>query len=177
MLAVYEKRMAELPTTSSSASTSSSSPFNASAHLGDFCSKDPQLPSSVELADYDIAAVGLGFHHFDNPELCLRRLAQTVKKGTGIVLILDWLPAESSHDAHGEQSNGHGHGEKGDKDEWQAMQKTVKHNGFDETTMRRMYEEAGLTDFGFEVLDEEFVLEPKGRRMVKRGFLARGRRL
>lgn len=155
--------------------------FHASAHLGDFCTEEaPQPPlTDPEFAGFDIAAIGLGFHHFDKPELCLKRLAERVKVGTGVVLIVDWLPS-GGHHGH---SHGHSHhgssGEAGaekKQDEWEAMQKTVKHHGFDEPTMRNMFQEAGFVDFAFEVLEEPFVLLPKGRRIVKMGFLARGRR-
>lgn len=88
--------------------------------------------------------------------------------------------AHSHHaHAHGDQ---HDHDSfkietsKGNEDEWQAMQKTIKQHGFSEETMKKMFEGAGLVDFGFEVLEEPFVLKPKGRTLVKKGFMARGRR-
>lgn len=168
--------------------------LKAEAVLGDLVAKEATGPSveHADWRDFDIAAIGLGFHHFEEPERCLRRLAERVKKGTGVVLILDWLPSEGGHGhgahegKHSHHAHAHGHQydhdnskietSKGKEDEWQAMQKTIKHHGFSEETMKKMFEGAGLVDFGFEVLEEPFVLKPKGRMLVKKGFMARGRR-
>lgn len=169
--------------------------LEGSAVVGDLVAEEARPPlSDAGFRDFDIAAVGLGFHHFEHPELCLRRLVERVRVGGGVCLILDWLPhghgeghghAEGHGHSHG-HGHGHGHdhgnGDKSDasgekkKDEWEAMQSTIKHHGFSEETMKKMFEDAGLVDFRFEVLEEPFVLQPKGRTIVKRGFLARGRR-
>ncbi len=44
-----------------------------------------------EFFDFDIAAVGLGFHHFDDPALAAKRLSERLKKG-GVLMIVDFLP-------------------------------------------------------------------------------------
>lgn len=81
--------------------------LKAEAVLGDLVAKDATGPSAehAEWRDFDIAAIGLGFHHFEEPERCLRRLVERVKKGTGVVLILDWLPSEGGY-GHGEHKGG-----------------------------------------------------------------------
>lgn len=57
---------------------------------------DANKPNPPELAEkqfynFDIAAVGLGFHHFDDPGLAAKRLAERLKKG-GVLFIVDFLP-------------------------------------------------------------------------------------
>lgn len=177
MVDVYNKRMqAELP-----------QGVKASAVVGDLVAEEEVMtPSDQAIVDFDIAAVGLGFHHFENPGLCLKRLAERVKKGTGVVLIVDWL-AHGHDDGHKHaHGHGHGHGHHGQErqghdsaekpDNWEAMQSTVKHHGFTEESMRKMFEDAGLVDFGMAVLEEPIVLMPQGRTITRTGFLARGRR-
>ena len=64
------------------------------AYQGNLCNPgDPNPPAlaSPEFFDFDIAAVGLGFHHFDDPKLAARRLAERLKPG-GVLMILDFLP-------------------------------------------------------------------------------------
>ncbi len=61
---------------------------------------DPQNPYSKELKGdwlygFDIAVVGMGFHHFDDPALAAKKLAERLKKG-GVLLILDFLPHKHS---------------------------------------------------------------------------------
>lgn len=57
---------------------------------------DPNDPAPAALAgqeffEFDIAVVGLGFHHFDDPALATRRLAERLKKG-GVLMIVDFVP-------------------------------------------------------------------------------------
>jgi len=64
------------------------------AYQGNLCAPDDPNPpalASPEFYNFDIAAVGLGFHHFDKPALAARRLAERLKTG-GVLLILDFLP-------------------------------------------------------------------------------------
>ena len=67
------------------------------AYQGNICvpeDPNPAALASPEFSDFDIAAVGLGFHHFDDPALAARRLAERLKTG-GVLMILDFLPHES----------------------------------------------------------------------------------
>lgn len=64
------------------------------AYQGNIC--DPSDPNPAALAGpeftgFDVAAVGLGFHHFDDPTLAARRLGERLKTG-GVLMILDFLP-------------------------------------------------------------------------------------
>jgi hypothetical protein len=64
------------------------------AHHGNICTPEDPNPAafaSPEFFDFDIAAVGLGFHHFDDPALAARRLAARLSVG-GVLVIIDFLP-------------------------------------------------------------------------------------
>jgi SAM-dependent methyltransferase len=63
------------------------------AYQGNLC--DPNDPSprafaSPEFSGFDVAAVGLGFHHFDDPALAARRLGERLKTG-GVLMIIDFF--------------------------------------------------------------------------------------
>ncbi|KAK3372414.1 S-adenosyl-L-methionine-dependent methyltransferase [Podospora didyma] len=129
------------------------------AYQGNLCT--PENPSPPEFASpeffgFDIAAVGLGFHHFDDPALAARRLVERLKPG-GVLLILDFLPHDKMDSAH-------------------AASHTVTHHGFSETQIRELYEQAGAgTDFKLEsvavVFNRATESKPEMRRQL---FLARG---
>nr|POE56186.1 putative methyltransferase c1347.09 [Quercus suber] len=130
------------------------------AEYGDFCVE--QLPepfaSSPEWRDFDLAAVLVGFHHFEHPALAIRNLATTLKPGSGTLVVIDILPFQPDHvPAH--------------------MQPTIQHHGFSEEDMRKLMTEAGLTGFEFEVLEEpiEFVRKEGTKKQMKL-FVAKGRR-
>jgi SAM-dependent methyltransferase len=69
-------------------------PSEMHAYQGNLCVPDDPNPAALtapEFSEFDIAAVGLGFHHFDDPSLAARRLAERLKTG-GVLMILDFLP-------------------------------------------------------------------------------------
>jgi SAM-dependent methyltransferase len=64
------------------------------AYQGNLCDPQDENPETFKSADFfgfDLAVVGLGFHHFDDPNLAARRLAARLKPG-GVLVILDFLP-------------------------------------------------------------------------------------
>lgn len=66
------------------------------AYQGNLCVPDDPSPAafaSPEFSSFDVAAVGLGFHHFDDPSLAARRLAERLKTG-GVLVILDFFSHE-----------------------------------------------------------------------------------
>ncbi|KEQ59558.1 S-adenosyl-L-methionine-dependent methyltransferase [Aureobasidium melanogenum CBS 110374] len=149
--------------------------------IADFCSEDPDpCLQGPEFYDFDVAGVALGFHHFNNPGLCISNLAKRLKKG-GVLFIVDWLPKDVKPEDH----IGHQHAhptssdtkEGNDTEEWKKMQKTIKTNGFTEEDMRTFFEGAGFQDFGFVVLEESFVLQMNGKEVKKTGFIAKGRKV
>ncbi|TVY43336.1 putative methyltransferase [Lachnellula occidentalis] len=123
---------------------------------------DPSDPSPAaftgpEFHDFDIAAVGLGFHHFDDPALAAKRLAERLKPG-GVLFIVDFLPHEHHHH--------------------HAAEKSVTHMGFAETDIKRMFEEAGVgKDFDHVVVGKGIVFTDKSegaKTMTRKVFMARG---
>ena len=52
---------------------------------------DPREFSGFDFHLFDIAVVGLGFHHFDDPALAAKRLVERLRPG-GVLMILDFLP-------------------------------------------------------------------------------------
>ncbi|KAL2020501.1 hypothetical protein VTK56DRAFT_8386 [Thermocarpiscus australiensis] len=135
-------------------------PSEMHAYQGNLCIPEepaPQAFASPDFFNFDVAAVGLGFHHFDDPALAARRLAERLKTG-GVLLILDFLPHEKPDTTH-------------------AAASTITHNGFSEEQIRRIYEDAGVgKDFALEevadvVLPRAVPDKPDMRRKV---FIARG---
>lgn len=157
------------------------SSFHPSLHLttalADFCSKPPDAAiSGPEFHNFDVAGVALGFHHFNSPSLCMSALFSRLKSG-GVCFIVDWLPKEVAASEHIGHQHAHPDTKQTDTEEWKKMQKTIKTNGFSEEDMRGFFEGAGFVEFGFVVLEEEFVLQMNGKEVKKTGFIAKGRKV
>jgi SAM-dependent methyltransferase len=138
-------------------------------NLLDPATPNPPSLSGPEFHDFDIAAVGLGFHHFDDPNLAAKRLAERLKKG-GALMIVDFMPHEHFH-GHDE---GHGHGHA------HPAAKTVMHMGFSEEEIRKVFEGAGVGGgFEYVVVGKGVVFEDKekGLGMDRSVFMARGSKL
>ncbi|KAM3075269.1 hypothetical protein ACMFMG_007287 [Clarireedia jacksonii] len=148
-----------------------------------------------DLFEFDVAVVGLGFHHFSDARLAATRLAERLKKG-GALVVLDF---ESHEPVHGGDGHGHGHGHshghahdealvKGEElqlgEATKQVKETITHHGFAEEEMRSIFEEAGVGGgFGYRVLGKGIVFhgvhgdgKAEGeRKEMKRGvFIARG---
>lgn len=129
------------------------------AYQGNLTLPDDPSPSaftSPNFFNFDIAAVGLGFHHFDDPTLAARRLVERLSPG-GVLLVLDFLPHEKMHSSH-------------------AAVHTVTHHGFSKESIQKIFEDAGAgKDFA---LDDVAVvwsrLGDDGHEMRRQIFLARG---
>lgn len=119
--------------------------------LGATVSTELQTP---EYYDFDVAAIGLGFHHFEDPPQAVKRLAERLKPATGVLIIVDFLPFDHMAD----------------------MQSTIKHNGFTANGIKRLFEAAGLEEFGFEVVPEPAIMELKDGTKKRTLFVAKGRR-
>lgn len=134
------------------------SPEQANAVVGDLCGeKVPEHLSGPDWFNFDVAVIGLGFHHFEDPKLAIKRLTERLKPETGVLVIVDFLPFER-------EPNG-------------TNQHTIKHTGFNRAQMVKLCEDAGsLTDFAFNALDEQAVMEfPEGNRH-RTIFIAKARR-
>jgi len=127
----------------------------ANAVVGDLLGATvPAELQAPEYYDFDVAAIGLGFHHFEDPPLALIRLAERLKPATGVLIIVDFLPFDHMAD----------------------MQSTIKYNGFTANGIKRIFEAAGFEDFGFEVVPEPVIMELKDGTKKRTLFVAKGRR-
>lgn len=142
-------------------------PEEMHAHVGNLClppdspsyPTQTQLFSSSDFFSFDLAAICLGFHHFDDPPLAARRLVERLRPGSGVLMILDFLPHEkmdASHPASG----------------------TVIHHGFSKEQIQKIFEDAGAGEhFAFEELAVVFNKAAGTREEIKRKiFMARGTR-
>lgn len=132
-----------------------------------------------DLYDFDVAAIGLGFHHFEDPPLAVKRLTERLKAETGVLIIVDFLPFE--HRGSHSHTQGHGHNNHHNPNEPQKevlpnMQHTIKHHGFTSEGIKRLFDAAGLEDFAFEVLPEPAVFDFEEGRKERTIFIAKGRK-
>jgi len=132
--------------------------FATVGNLMDMNTAPPASVSGPEFHDFDIAVVGLGFHHFDDPALAAKRLAERLKKG-GVLMIIDFLPHEHFNSHH-------------------AAAKTVTHMGFSEEDVKKMFENAGAGgNFEYSVVGKGIVFGHEGESMKRSVFMARGSKL
>lgn len=142
--------------------------------------RNPELEND-DLYNFDIAVVGLGFHHFEDPALAARRLGERLKKG-GVLAVVDF----ETHDGLGNEnedkhSHSHSHSHSHDLDaQTLKAQETVTHHGFSRAEIQKIFEDAGVgAEFGYMVLGKGIVFHGTGkvgeRKDMKRAvFVARG---
>lgn len=141
----------------------------------------PEL-SGPDFYNFDVAAIGLGFHHFEDPPLAVKRLAERLKAETGVLIIVDFLPFEHrshshSHGESGGHSHGHGQNQQSQNNSTLPdMHHTIKHHGFTSDGIRRLFEAAGLEDFAFDILPEPAVFDFEEGRKERTIFIAKGRK-
>lgn len=112
-------------------------------NLTDSADPDPAAFAGAGFRDFDVAGVGLGFHHFADPEYSAKKLVERLRPG-GVFIILDFLPHEKMH--HG-----------------LPAAHTVMHHGFSEERMRAIFEQAGAgKDFAMEELGSGVVFGGHG---------------
>ncbi|KAM0722510.1 hypothetical protein Q7P37_001951 [Cladosporium fusiforme] len=153
----------------------------ANAVVGDLLGAEvPAELSGSEWYGFDVAAIGLGFHHFEDPPLAVKRLAERLKPETGVLVIVDFLPFEQRsgnvHDhGHGHE-HGHSHEQQNQNTTAPSTAHTIKHHGFTSQGIKRLFDAAGLEDFAFDVLPEPAVFDfPEGRK-ERTIFIAKGRK-
>ena len=111
--------------------------------------------SAAEYYNFDLAVVGLGFHHFPDIPLATQRLVERLRPG-GVFMILDFVTHAMETDG---SANPSAH--------------TVAHNGFSEDDLKGYFDGAGLTDFALIRMGEEVSLRG---HMKREPFLARARK-
>ncbi|KAF5860185.1 hypothetical protein ETB97_001890 [Aspergillus alliaceus] len=121
--------------------------------------------SGPDYSDFDVVFVSMALHHFEKPDLAMKRLGERLKKG-GVCLIIDILPhGKHDHNAH-EMHN-----------EFAETTHTIKTHGFTLEDMHKLYEAAGVAmKFDFQVIDEPLEFERDGKKFSKTIFIARGQR-
>ena len=118
----------------------------------------PDALKGAEFHGFDVAAVGMGFHHFSDPTLAAQRLADRLRTG-GVLFIVDFEPHADPH--------GHSHGH--------DAAETVMHLGFSEEDVRRHFETAGVGgNFEYVVLGKGVVFTHDGKEQSRSLFMARG---
>ncbi|KKA26356.1 hypothetical protein TD95_003833 [Thielaviopsis punctulata] len=119
--------------------------FAVNANLLDPAAPSPSALSSPLFFDFDVAAVGLGAHHFADPAFCATQLVQRLKPG-GVLVFIDFLTHEPAVAAGEEMAKG---------------LNTVMHHGFSEEQVRAFFEAAGA--------GKGFALQVMGRGMMFHG--------
>jgi ubiquinone/menaquinone biosynthesis C-methylase UbiE len=111
-----------------------------------------------DLPDFDIVAVSMALHHFENPPLGVQQLARWVKAG-GIFVVIDLVVQD-----HGPHGFG---GAKG----------TISTHGFSREQMQKIFEEAGLSNFDYKVVPKPLRFVHDGKAIEKTVFIARAQRV
>ncbi|KZF20342.1 S-adenosyl-L-methionine-dependent methyltransferase [Xylona heveae TC161] len=52
-----------------------------------------------DLYEFDLAVVSLAMHHFEDPDLAVRRIGERLKKGSGVLLVIDFLDGSSNEES------------------------------------------------------------------------------
>ncbi|KAM0388973.1 hypothetical protein HYE67_001019 [Fusarium culmorum] len=111
-------------------------------NLADPTDPSPAAFTDARFFDFDVAGVGLGFHHFDKPDLASKRLTERLRPG-GVLFIIDFVAHKI--------------------DPKDAEKRGIAHHGFSEEQIRKMFEDAGLTDFAYQELPEPITFkDPMG---------------
>ncbi|KAI9701229.1 MAG: hypothetical protein M1836_001898 [Candelina mexicana] len=122
---------------------------------------DPSGPSAnllePDLYNFDLAVVGMGFHHLEHPALATKRLVERLKPAKGVILIIDCLPHSM-------------------EDLPSAFRPIIANHGFAKEDMETLFKEAGCDDFGFVVFEEPIKMGDDGE-IERKGFMARARRV
>lgn len=131
-------------------------------NLLDASNPSPASLSGDEFFNFDIAVVGLGFHHFEDPTFAAKQLALRLKPG-GVLLIIDFMTHAHVHD----HANPAAH--------------TITHHGFSEEEVKKMFVGAGAgSDFEMAVVGNGVVfkgLKEGGEQLKRTIFMARGVKL
>lgn len=136
---------------------------------------DPVLEDGSEWYEFDVVAVGLGFHHFENPERAVKQLAKRLKAQTGVLVIVDFLPFEKGGDNDGSGVK-HASSSSSPSTTTTDMAHTIKRNGFTGEEMRDMYTAAGFEDFDIVALKQPARMELSSGTVYRRLFIAKGRK-
>ncbi|KIW17224.1 hypothetical protein PV08_04415 [Exophiala spinifera] len=173
MVQAYNSRFADTTDPESDAPTTTTSQederINAHAVVGNLLTTTTTTTttggedSAAALAgpqfyDFDLAVVGLGFHHFADIRLATRRLVERLKPG-GVFMIVDFV----THAMEAEESP-----------ELKESVNTISHHGFSEGELRAVFAEAGLDEFALVRMGDHVTVRGSSKREP---FMARGRKV
>lgn len=126
--------------------------LNARAVVGDLLEvTSSEALSEQEFFDFDLVAVGMGFHHFESLDIAAKRLVERLKPG-GVLVIIDFI-------THAKEDGPATH--------------TIAHHGFNESQVHGIFTRAGLVDIGFVRMEGEVEIKNISSRIP---FLAKGRK-
>jgi SAM-dependent methyltransferase len=160
------------------AKASGLTPDRVQAVVGDLLADEvDEKFKAEEWWNFDIAVIGLGFHHFENPVRAVQRLTERLKPGTGVLLIIDFLPFDRD-DEGAQKAAQHTYVTFLDLPlRLLTGHQSIKHGGFARTNMEKLYQLAKLEKFSFSVMEEPVEMFSKDGTSSKRTvFFARGRR-
>lgn len=167
--------------------------FAVEGNLLDANNPSPESLKAEEWWEFEIAAVGLGFHHFEDPRFAARQLARRLKKG-GVLLVIDFCshaPIAGHHTHAHEHEHEHGKaapektntekflfGPGESNEETKTIAATVKHHGFSEDEMREIFTDAGVGgSFGYSVIEKDITFKTATKSMVRRVFVCKGTKM
>ncbi|KAI9708407.1 MAG: hypothetical protein M1828_002996 [Chrysothrix sp. TS-e1954] len=107
-----------------------------------------------DFCNFDIAAIGFGFHHFEDTGLAVRRLAERLKPG-GVVLILDFADSNRLPS---------------------AADRSITKHGFTEVEMKKIFEDEGLEAVGYSLMEGTVELRMHEPPVLKKVFLGRAQK-
>ncbi|KAK5941966.1 hypothetical protein PMZ80_005917 [Knufia obscura] len=116
---------------------------------------EPESLNDPKFFDFDLVAVGFGFHHFENLSTVTQRLVRRLKPG-GVLMILDFF----SHDMD-------------DKARDHPSANTIAHHGFTESQIKGLFASVGLEDNLVLDFGQDVTMQGHATR---RPFMARGRK-
>lgn len=196
MVSIFNERI-------SSAGLSSSTAHAVQGNLFDKEDPSPKEFQAKEWHDFDIAAVGFGFHHFEDVVFAASQLKERLRPG-GVLVISDFLEGadkwvdEEGREVEGNwngKGHGHGHGhhhahehkhghshEHGSHDEIDTPEFRKKMNDsivvyhFTIEGVKKFFSEAGFVDVDVVTLDERSYMEFAGDKLWRRILFAKGRK-
>lgn len=94
-------------------------------------------PNTPEFSNFDLVIMSMALHHVESPELMIRKLSEKLGPG-GVLLIIDYVAASESGCLPIETpADG-------------PVKHTVSRMGFERKELGEWFENAGLSDFGWQ---------------------------
>ncbi|EEA23809.1 conserved hypothetical protein [Talaromyces marneffei ATCC 18224] len=153
MVAVYNQRVQEAGISSE----------KMSAKVGDLLAENmAQDLQGPEYHDLDVIVVSMALHHFPNPQLAMKRLADRLKRG-GVLWIVEMLEESHSADEHKRISP--------------ESEETIHKHGFGVDEMKGLFLGAGFGETEVKVLDRPLEMTIHGHDLKKTIIFARGSKL